>query len=198
MPLAIELAAAPTPALSPREIVAGLGHRFELLPNGARTARPRHRTLRAPLEWSYHFLSGAARELRSQRSVCAGGITAQAARVVAAGVNDCGTAFLPRLVQLVRQSLGIVDARGDQTRYRLLETIRQFAIGKLSAKLSGFGETEAALERLGTFLRMPASGCGRDQDPVGNGVTAWLNKMEAELGHVAPATQRPSMCGRMG
>ncbi len=123
LPLAIELAAARTRALDPAQIAAGLRDRFALLPAGPRTAPQRQSTLTASFDWSYDLLSEAERALLRQLSVFAGGFDAEAALAV------CPAASLELLAALTDRSLLIVEGRGGQAepRYRMLETVRQFA-----------------------------------------------------------------------
>jgi len=126
IPLAIELAAVRTRSLSPQQLDARLRDRFRLLAVGSRTVSPRHQTLRAAIEWSHQLLSSPEQVLLRRLSVLAGDFPLEAAEEV------CGEDNLDVLVlvaALVDKSLLIHDpARG---RYRMLETIRQFAWEKL-------------------------------------------------------------------
>ena len=132
IPLAIELAAARIKVLSVDEIAARLDDCFSLLTAGSRTAIPRHQTLRATIDWSYDLLTEAEQILFSRLSVFVGGFTLAAAEAV-------GSQGLPRkdildlLGRLVDKSLMIVEIGSEisGTRYRLLETIRQYAREKL-------------------------------------------------------------------
>ncbi len=127
IPLAIELAAARTRLLSVDQIAARLDDRFKLLTGGSRTALPRQQTLRALIDWSYDMLSLEERALLRRLSVFAGGWTFEAAEYVCPNHD-----VLELLAQLVNKSLVVVDnAGGESTRYRLLETIRQYARDKL-------------------------------------------------------------------
>ena len=123
LPLAIELAAARTRALDPAQIAAGLKNRFALLPTGPRTAPRRQSTLAASFDWSYDLLSEPERALLCQLSVFFGGFDVEAALAV------CPAASLELLAALTDRSLIIVEGRGGQAepRYRMLETVRQFA-----------------------------------------------------------------------
>jgi predicted ATPase/DNA-binding CsgD family transcriptional regulator len=137
IPLAIELAAARLGALTAEQIAARLGDRFRLLTAGSRTAPPRQQTLRATLDWSHALLTTAEQTLLRQLAVFAGGWTLEAAEVV------CGTALpgdgfgspdmLDLLARLVDRSLVHADVQGKAARYRLLETVRQYAWEKLRA-----------------------------------------------------------------
>jgi predicted ATPase/class 3 adenylate cyclase len=123
LPLAVELAAARTKALSPAQILARLSQRLDLL-KGSRDADPRQATLRATIEWSYELLTAQEQQLCRRLSVFAGGCTLEAAEQVA-------DADLDNLQSLVEKSL----LRFSDERYRMLETIREFAAERLN--LSG-------------------------------------------------------------
>jgi predicted ATPase/class 3 adenylate cyclase len=131
IPLAIELAAARVSALSPADIAQRLGDRFRLLAGGRRTAVPRQQTLHALIDWSWDLLNEDDRRLLRRLSIFSGGWTAQSAASV---VGDDGPVdeveIVDGLTRLVDRSLVVVD-RGATTRYRLLETIRQYAREKL-------------------------------------------------------------------
>jgi predicted ATPase/DNA-binding SARP family transcriptional activator len=144
IPLALELAAARVKALSVEQIAARLDDRFRLLTGGSRTAMPRHQTLRATMDWSYDLLSDAERALLRRLSVFAGGFTLEAVEHVCAEVQEGSGAGenappLPRspaplldlLTALIDKSLVVVEQKGNATRYRLLETVRQYAREKL-------------------------------------------------------------------
>ncbi len=129
IPLAIELAAARTRVFPPEEIAARLDDRFKLLTGGSRTALERHQTLFALIEWSHNLLSEPERVLLRRLSVFAGGCSFQAAEAVCGdGLNDD---MLDLLTHLVDKSLVAVEAETEAARYRLPETIRQYARDKL-------------------------------------------------------------------
>lgn len=128
MPLAIELAAARVNSISVPEIAARLDDRFRLLTTGNRTALPRHRTLRASIDWSYDLLSDTERLLLRRLAVFAGGFTLEAIESVCAQENK--HEILDVLSRLVQKSL-VITHLNDRPRYRLLETIRQYAREKL-------------------------------------------------------------------
>ena len=139
MPLAIELAAARVNVLPVSEIAKRLDDRFRLLTGGARTAAARHRTLRATIDWSHDLLAEPQRVLLRRLSVFRGGWTLEAAEAVCAGGPVATDDVLDLVTGLVGQSL--VVASGG--RFRLLETIRQYA----SDRLVEAGEAEALRER---------------------------------------------------
>src|SRR6266508_2060577 len=145
IPLALELAAARVAVFSPEEIAARLGDRFKLLTGGRRTALPRQQTLRALIDLSYDLLSNEEQTLLRQLSVFAGGWTFQAAEAVCSDLD-----VLTLLTQLVNKSLVMADEQENSTRYRLLETIRQYARDKLLEA----GESEKVRNRhLDFFLK---------------------------------------------
>jgi tetratricopeptide (TPR) repeat protein len=133
IPLAIELAAARVQFLTVEQIAERLDDRFRLLTSGSRTAPPRHRTLLAALEWSYQLLSDAERVLFQRLSVFAGGWTLEAAESVCAGDYIGADNCLDLLGHLVAQSLVVVQVQEESgVRYRLLETLRQYAWDRLA------------------------------------------------------------------
>ena len=131
VPLAIELAAARVHALSIETIAARLDHRFQLLTTGNRVSLPRQQTLRATVDWSYDLLAETDRVLLPRLSIFAGSFTLEAAEGICAGEDLAAADILPALVRLVDQSL-VEVAEGEETaRYRLLETIREYARERL-------------------------------------------------------------------
>jgi predicted ATPase len=118
MPLAIELAAARSRALTPGQLAARLDDRFRLLTMGSRTALPRHQTLRAVVEWSWELLDEPERVLWRRLSIFAGGATVESAEAICAGDLDV-------LASLVDKSLVVATEDG---RYRMLETIRAYGM----------------------------------------------------------------------
>ena len=133
IPLAIELAAARVKVLSVEQISARLDDRFRLLTGGSRTALPRQQTLRALIDWSYDLLTQNERLLLCRLSVFAGGWTLEAAEEVSTGAGIEVYDVLDLLTQLVNKSLvALVEhSQSGETRYRMLETIRQYAQEKL-------------------------------------------------------------------
>jgi predicted ATPase/class 3 adenylate cyclase/DNA-binding CsgD family transcriptional regulator len=143
MPLAIELAAARVRALSLADILEGLRDRFRLLTGGARTAVRRQQTLRASVDWSHALLSEPERVLLRQLAVFLGGFDVDAAQAVAGGAQMARFLVLDLLSLLVDKSLVVADNSGGATRYRLLETVRQYAAEKLAES----GEADAVRTR---------------------------------------------------
>ena len=135
MPLAIELAAARVRALSLRQIVDSLHDRFRLLTGGARTAVRRQQTLRASVDWSHALLTEPEQVLFRRLASFAGGFDLNAAHAVGAGSEVEGYQLLDQLSLLVDKSLVVAfetsTDSGAGMRYRLLETVRQYAQEKL-------------------------------------------------------------------
>jgi predicted ATPase/DNA-binding CsgD family transcriptional regulator len=131
MPLAIELAAARVRALSLTEIVDSLHDRFRLLTGGSRIAVRRQQTLRASVDWSHALLTETERILFRRLSVFYGGFDLQAAQSVCSQGDIERYQVLDQLTLLVDKSLVIADETSGRTRYRLLETVRQYALEKL-------------------------------------------------------------------
>ena len=144
IPLAIELAAARVRVLGVERIASGLGDRFRLLTGGARSAMPRQQTLRASVDWSHELLSDDERVLFRRMAVFAGGWALDAVEEVCADERLWSDlAILDLLTSLVDKSLVVVEEQGASVRYRLLETVRQYALDRLAQA----GEVAALRER---------------------------------------------------
>jgi len=144
IPLALEMAAANVTAMSAEEIAAGLKDQLALLTGGSRTALLRHQTLRATLDWSYALLSPSEQRLLAHLSVFVGGCTLEATEAIcdlehtSEGNSDDGAKRISSvLLALVNKSLVVPIAHAphaSQTRYRLLEVVRQYAAQKLATQ----------------------------------------------------------------
>ncbi|MGH3997085.1 MAG: LuxR C-terminal-related transcriptional regulator, partial [Pseudonocardiaceae bacterium] len=183
IPLAIELAAARVRMMAPEQIARALSDRFHLLTGGARTVMPRHQTLQASIDWSHELLSDGERALLRRLSVFAGGWTLNAAEQVCPDEGIDRYAVLDLLTGLVDKSLVSTDEHGHETRYRLLETIRQYA----TAQLADAGESNGLRDRhlayhlaLADAAEPQVLGAGRD-DPVLRGLAAELPNLRAAL-----------------
>jgi predicted ATPase len=133
LPLAIELAAARVKLLPPAAILARLEDSLGLLVSGGRDAPDRQRTLRATISWSYDLLSEAARRLIAAASVFRGGISLESIEAVCAEALHLGVPVLDALQELVDQSLlRLAVPSAPEPRYAMLETVRDFAAGRLS------------------------------------------------------------------
>ncbi|MFD8784095.1 ATP-binding protein [Kitasatospora sp. NPDC059599] len=130
MPLALELAAARLRTLPLAGLAAGLSDRFHLLTTDSRTARPRHRTLRAVIAWSWDLLDPDARAVVERISVLSGGVTAVSAAAVCAGTHVPAADVPELLAGLVDRSL--LQLTPDTGRYRMLETIRAYGLERLA------------------------------------------------------------------
>ncbi|GAA2354557.1 SARP family transcriptional regulator [Catellatospora methionotrophica] len=139
MPLAIELAAARLRTMSIEQLANRLDDRFRLLTGGSRTALPRHRTLRAMVDWSWELLTDAERAVLRRLSVFSGGAGLEAAEQVCAGQTVAPEDVLELLTALTEKSL-LVAAGGSAPRYRMLGTIKEYA----EQRLAEAGETGPA------------------------------------------------------
>jgi predicted ATPase/class 3 adenylate cyclase len=142
IPLAIELAAARVKVLAVEQIAARLDDRFRLLTGGSQLVLPHHQTLRGAIDWSYNLLSETERVMLRRLSVFAGGWTLEAAESICAVGSVDAAGILDLLTSLVDKSLVIAEPHGGETRYRLLETVRQYARDRLaesgeSAQING-------------------------------------------------------------
>ena len=135
IPLAVELAAARVRGLTVEQVAGGLDDRFRLLTGGARTVLPRQQTLQASVDWSYELLSERERAVFRRLAVFAGGFTLDAAEQVAVGADIEPVEVLDLLVALVDKSM--IDTDDARSRYRMLESLRQYA----TARLVEAGET---------------------------------------------------------
>jgi len=176
LPLAVELAAARTGVLSPKQILERLSGRLDLL-KGGRDADPRQRTLRATIEWSYELLSAQERQLYARLAVFAGGCTLESAEEVA-------EADLDTLQSLVDKSL----LRYTQQRYWMLETIRDYALERLED--SGGGE-ELGRRHAEQFLAL-----AEEAEPHLRGSPGeWLDRLQVEHDNLRAALDRLEVSG---
>ena len=179
IPLALELAAARVRALSVEQIAERLDDRFRLLTGGSRAALPRQQTLRALIDWSYQLLSEEERLLFRRLAVFVGGWTLDAAesvcgeeRIVPAGGS--GLDILELMTRLVDKSLINVEHSGSESRYRRLETIRQYAREKLF-------ETDEVASLRDAHLAYFAGLAERAEHGLqGRAQKQWLARLEAE------------------
>ncbi|GAY12663.1 BTAD domain-containing putative transcriptional regulator [Pseudonocardia sp. N23] len=186
-PLPLELAAARLRTLSLTEIATRLDDRFRLLTSGARTALPRHQTLRAVVDWSWDLLGEPERILLRRMGVFAGGATAATVERVCTGAGgpDRADAF-DLLAALVDKSLVVAVPSGDSgpTRYRLLETIRDYA----TERLAEAGEADAVLVAHAAWVVELAE----EAEPHLRGADQlrWLAQLRAENDNIAVALRR--------
>jgi predicted ATPase len=179
IPLALELAAARTRALSAEAIAARLNDRFKLLVTGDRTVLPRQRTLRALIDWSYDLLPAPERALFERLAVFAGGFTLDAAEAVAAFGEVAQTDVLDLLTHLVEKSLVQMEVGGE--RYRMLETVREYAREKLDATDDAAPARDRHLFFFVDFAERARPGLrGHDQG-------AWLRRVDLDLENILSA-----------
>jgi predicted ATPase len=133
IPLAIELAAARVRVLAPRQIEQKLDERFRILTGGARTALPRQQTMRALIDWSYDLLDGREQSLLSGLSIFSGSFSLESATAVCAGDELEEFDVLDGLTSLVEKSLVVAESSEDDTRYHLLESMREYGRERLDA-----------------------------------------------------------------
>lgn len=179
LPLAIELLAARSRALSPRELLAQLGNRLALLTGGPRDAPERHRTLRAAIDWSYALLSPHERRLFARLGAFVGGCTLEATGAVCDDAGEPSGPLPPDLLDglasLVDASLlRRVDSAAGEHRYSMLETMREYAVQRLEES----GEAEAVRQRHAEYhLKLAERAVPRLVRPEQG---AWLARLEKE------------------
>ncbi|MFI0717447.1 BTAD domain-containing putative transcriptional regulator [Streptomyces sp. NPDC021224] len=195
LPLAIELAAARLRALTPQQIAQRLDDRFRLLTSGSRTVLPRQQTLRAVVDWSWDLLTEGERGALCALSVFAGGCTLDAAEAV------CGPHALETVAQLVDKSLVVADLRqpengngaageGPQVRYRLLETIHEYAVERAAARPAELARAARAHTAYYRDLARAADDQLRGADQL-----HWLEVLETELDNIRAALHRAMEAG---
>jgi len=183
IPLAIELAAARLRVMSAAELEVRLDQRFSLLTGGSRAAPPRQRTLRAMVQWSWELLTGAERAVLARLSVFAGGFALAAAEAVAAGPDVPAAEVLEHLGALVDKSLvQFGDTGTGPGRYRLLETVRQYAAGQLDAQGPAAGAARIAHRDYYLALAEAAA-----PQLIAHDQAEWLDRLDAELGNLRAA-----------
>ena len=182
IPLAIELAAARVGAFSLEQISERLEGSFDLLTHGGRTAVPRHRTLRGTFDWSHDLLSESEKEVFGRLSVFAGGWTLEAAEAVGARGSVEEEDVLDLLTGLVEKSL-VVTIGSDEgvVRYRMLEPVRQYALGKLEES----GEVEATRRAHAAYFLALAEKA--EPELIGSRQETWLDLLDVELDNLRAA-----------
>jgi len=179
IPLAIELAAARVRAMSVEKIAERLGDRFHLLTRGDRTALPHRQTLRALIDWSHEHLTGNERALLRRLTVFPGTFTLEAAEAVGAGGDVAEADVLDLLTELIEKSMVVVESMGE--RYRLLDTVREYAQGQLDES----GERERARTRHLDFYLAFAEGARPHFFGAEQGV--WFKRLDPERENVLAA-----------
>ncbi len=183
--LAIELAAARVALLTPEQISRSLSDRFRLLTSSSRTALPRHQTLRALIDWSYDLLDEPERALLRRLSVFAGGCSLEAVERVCAGRGIATDEVLELLARLVDKSLVVVESgTGQESRYWLLDTIRQYA----RERLEEAGEAAEVNARHREWLVELAERA--EPELTGPSSQEWLSRIEREEHNLRTALER--------
>ncbi len=186
IPLAIELAAARVRMLTVGQISAGLVDRFHLLTGGARTALPRQQTLRASVDWSHEHLLDSERTLFRRLGVFVGGFSLDAAEHVGAEGDVESYAVLDLLTSLVDKSLVLAEEHGPLVRYRLLETVRQYALDRAGEA----DERDAVFGRhLDWFLALAERAAPELET---NRQQQWLAVLDADAANFVAALERAS------
>jgi predicted ATPase/transcriptional regulator with XRE-family HTH domain len=198
LPLALELAAARLRALTVEQVLARLDDRFRLLTGGSRTAPPRQQTLRRTVEWSYDLLTAPERRLFARLAVFAGGWSLEAAEAVGGGASPgAGDALdvLDGLTRLVDRSLVVAETPVEgAARYRLLETLREYALERLEAE--GDGAAPAGRGRHAAYyLFLAERAAGGIRGPRSGD---WFALLEGEHGNLRAALDWFSGCGAIG
>lgn len=188
IPLAIEMAAARVRVLSVEDIASRLDDRFRLLAGGSRTALPRHQTLRATLDWSFELLSLEEQLLFRRMAVFSGGATLGAIEAVCCGGKVDQPHVLELLTHLVEKSLVIRQDQDGKSRFRLLETIREYARGKL---LEALEFDSVAMQHLAYFATLAAA-LEQPAMPFDD----WLEQMETEHDNLRTALEWGDAHGR--
>jgi DNA-binding CsgD family transcriptional regulator len=184
IPLAVELAAARLRAMPAAELDARLDERFALLTGGSRAALPRQQTLRAMVDWSWELLTSAERAVLARLSVFAGGFGLAGAEALAADPEVPSAQVAGHLGALVDKSLvQFGDAGAGLGRYRLLETVRQYAAGHLDA-LGPAAAQAARSAHLDYYLALAETAAPQ---LVGADQAVWLDRLDAELGNLRAA-----------
>jgi len=171
IPLAIEFAAARAATLGIRQVAIGLNDRFALLISGRRGALSRHRTLRATLDWSHGLLSEPEQLLLRHLAVFNGGFTLESVVAVTGGTELTSASVVENIASLVARCLVTFEGSATPNRWRLLETIRAYALEKLDES----GEIDGARRRhaeyyCDLFAPEPGSGSRLTQDDLANRV----------------------------
>ena len=182
IPLAIELAAARVTSMSPAEIAGLLDERFRLLTGGRRRGVERHQTLRATVDWSYSLLDERERTVFVRLGVFAGSFDADAATAVAGDDELAAWDVRDALDDLVAKSMVVLDDGPDATmRYRLLETLRQYALEGLDDTARAEEHRRRHAEHYAAFAE--ASGLGLE----GPDEAVWFPRFDAELDNLRAA-----------
>jgi predicted ATPase len=175
LPLAIELAAARVKLFAPEALLARLGNRLKLLTGGARDLPARQQTIRGTVDWSYHLLDAGEQTLFARLGVFVGGCTIEAAETVCGADRELPLDVIDGIASLLDKSLLRQEAEASgESRFVMLETIREYALERLAAS----GETELLRRRHAEcFLALAETAALRLHGPDQR---AWLDRIEVE------------------
>jgi predicted ATPase/class 3 adenylate cyclase/DNA-binding CsgD family transcriptional regulator len=193
LPLAIELAAARLKLLSVQALLARLGQSLTMLTSGARDVPARHQTLRHTIGWSYDLLDGQEQGLFRRLAVFVGGCTLEAVEAVSTAVGDTDTKVLEGMASLLDKSLLQPTERdGEEPRFAMLETIREYGLEALEAS----GEMEVTRQAHATYYQRLAE----EAEPglVGTQQTVWLERLEREHDNLRAAMRWSLEQGAVG
>ena len=183
LPLALELAAVRVKALAAQDLLNLVEERLDPLATGALDAAPRHRSLRATINWSHDLLSPSERVLFRRLSIFAGGWSLDAAQTVCRGGNVAGPAVVDTLGRLVDQSLVQLEDVRSRSRYRMLETLRQFGL----EQLEGSGERDDFERRHAEYFLSVAELLGPEPRVFGAEATTVRAELELEQDNMRTA-----------
>lgn len=183
IPLALELAAARLGSLTVEKLAERLDQRFRLLAGGARRALARQRTLQATVDWSYDLIDAPAQGVLRRLGVFVGGFTLEGAETVGTAGDLVGIDVVDVLDQLVNKSLVVAESRNGDLRYRMLETIRQYALDRLVQS----GEVEAARDAHLAWARALATEAEPSTWFGGPDIRSWLDRLDAEEANLRAA-----------
>ena len=191
VPLALELAAARADVATPREIVAQLGERLDAFAATDPTVPARQRTLRAAIDWSYGFLPAPLQQFFANLSVFRGGWTAPAAEAAAAfsALGETSANVLRALGELRACSLVAAEDDGETMRFRMLETLRQYAAERLAASASA---EDVRIRHAEYFRALAEEAEGRWNE---SDQALWLDRLELEHDNLRAALAAPLPVG---
>ncbi len=187
IPLAIELAAARLKVISLDELSTRIGDRFRVLTSDKRTASPRHQTLRRAIDWSYDLLSEADRSLLRKLSVFAGSFTLEAAEAI--GGHRDGEDLVDVLSSLIRKSMVLIERNELEVRYRLIDTIREYADGKLR-EIDVLGAADQRHSRF--FRELAERGAPHLRGP---NAAVWMGRLAADHDNMRAALRSRFQAG---
>jgi len=185
--LAIELAATKIAVLSPQQLLARLNERFRLLAGGSRTALPRQQTLRALIDWSYDLLDEHERLVFRRLAVFAGSFSLEAASVICADEAVDDWRVFELLATLVSKSLVVVEPDGEERRYRLLDSMRDYALERL---VQAGERAEVTLRHVRYYEALTERVENANEDQA-----SWRKSMEPEVDNLRAALDEAFRAG---